>query len=334
MKTILTATAVSALMVTGALADCPGGQPYTGGVANTNGSFGFGPNFSINSGVKADWFDSGNKTDGACATAAAISVGTGVAVTGEIIPNTATPATDDGIYVPGITAVYGERSTAVGHGAVVGNVETYTEGGVDGVGDDPTTLADESANDYTATRLLPVNGGTALGAGAQVKHEGSTAVGAGAKSTDTNQVTLGTDKDTVRAPGITSQTSKDRQVGSLEVVTSDSEGRLATDGGAIYNQLDSHSSTLNAHTALLSDHSARLDEHAKGLAIAMSLPDLYLTERERFSIAGNLGGFGDETGIGAGIAIRLDQNWSLNGKLGADIEFKEFGWSVGARAGF
>lgn len=322
MKTILTATAVSALMVTGALADCPGGQPYTGGVANTNGSFGFGPNFSINSGVKADWFDSGNKTDGACATAAAVSVGTGVAVTGEIIPNTATPATDDGIYVPGITAVYGERSTAVGHGAVVGNVETYIEGGADGVGDNPATLADESANDYTATRLLPVNGGTALGAGAQVTHDNSTAVGAGATTKKANEVVLGTENTTVRAPGIPQTT-----VAATGLVTHDADGNLGTDGGSAFQ-------TINAHSALLSDHSARLDEHAKGLAIAMSLPDLYLTERERFSIAGNLGGFGDETGIGAGVAIRLDQNWSINGKLGADIEFKEFGWSVGARAGF
>lgn len=112
-------------------------------------------------------------------------------------------------------------------------------------------------------------------------------------------------------------------IGSLETVQTQHGQRL-----------DAHDALLSQHAATLGAHGKRLDKHEKGLAIAMSLPDLYLTEKERFSIAGNLGGFGDETGIGAGVAVRLDQNWSLNGKLGSDTEFKEFGWSVGARAGF
>lgn len=95
-----------------------------------------------------------------------------------------------------------------------------------------------------------------------------------------------------------------------------------------------HENRLNAHQALLSQHSARLDEHAKGLAIAMAMPDSWLSDKEKFAVAGNLGGFGDETAIAFSGIARINQTWSLNGGLGADTEFKEFGWKVGARAGW
>ena len=167
-----------------------------------------------------------------------------------------------------------------------------------------------------------MNNGTALGANSSVQHDNSTAVGAGAKSSDTNQVTLGTKGETIRAEGITSQTSKDRQQGSLEVVTSDSGGRIATDGGAIF-------STLDAHTALLSQHTKRLDEQAKGLAIAMSMPDAWLSDKKTFGIFGSIGGFGDETAMGFAAIGRLNETWSVNGKFGADTSFEEFGWQVG-----
>ncbi len=112
-------------------------------------------------------------------------------------------------------------------------------------------------------------------------------------------------------------------IGSLETVQAEHGARL-----------DHHDALLSQHAATLGAHAKRLDEHEKGLAIAMSLPDLYLTEKERFSIAGNIGGFGDEMGIGAGVAVRLDRTWSLNGKLGTDMDFEQLGWAVGARAGW
>jgi hypothetical protein len=103
---------------------------------------------------------------------------------------------------------------------------------------------------------------------------------------------------------------------------------------ALQNLTASHTASINAHSALLSDHSARLNEHEKGLAIAMAMPDAWLSDKERFAIAGNLGGFGDETAVGFAAIIRVDEHWSLNSKLGSDTQFEQFGWTVGARAGF
>lgn len=217
--------------------------------------------------------------------------------------------------------VKGINGVAVGDNAMVGE---YVPASDNGTPEDPT---DDIPGHYRY-----VDNGTAVGAGSKVTHAGSTALGAGAKSTDTDQVTLGTEKDTIKAPGIASQKSKDRQVGSLEVVTSDAQGNLATDGGAIYNQLGQYGNTLDSHSAMLSAHSKKLEEHAKGIAIAMSLPDAWLEEKKRFAIAGSVGGFDGETAIGAAVILRLDETWSINGKLGSDTEFDQFGWTVGARA--
>lgn len=217
--------------------------------------------------------------------------------------------------------VKGINGVAVGDNAMVGEWVPASDGGTP---DDPS---DDVAGHYRY-----VDGGTAIGANAKVTHQGSTALGAGAKSTDTDQVTLGTAKDTIKAEGITSQKSKDRQVGSLEVVTSDSQGNLATDGGALYNQLGQHSSTLDAHSAMLSSHSARLDEHAKGLAIAMAMPDAWLSDKKRFGIFGAVGGFEDETAVGFAAIGRIDETFLVNAKLGSDTEFDQFGWQVGVGA--
>lgn len=105
-----------------------------------------------------------------------------------------------------------------------------------------------------------------------------------------------------------------QRIGSLEDVTATHDGRL------------------NAHDALLSDHSARLDEHAKGLAIAMAMPDAWLSDRKRFGIFGAVGGFEGETALGFAAIGRINETWSVNAKLGADTEFDRVGWQVGVGA--
>ena len=305
-KTFLAAIAVSGLLAGSAQADCPNGTTYTGGVSGSpNVTFGFNA-FGIAAPVEQDTFDTGPATSPDCYTTGAITIGTGSAASGVIVtdPGDAT----QGIYVPAITAVYGQGSSAIGHGATVGRIETYI--------DDHGT--EDPADDTEETRLVPVDNGTALGSGSSVQHNHSTAVGADAKSTKEHQVTLGTGSDTIKAPGITSQKSKNRQNGPLEVVTSDENGNLATDGGAIYGQLDNHSS--------------QLAEHAKGLAIAMAMPNAWLSDKKSFGIFGSVGGFDDETAVGFAAIGRIDETFSLNAKFGSDTEFKQFGWQVGAGA--
>jgi chromosome segregation ATPase len=116
---------------------------------------------------------------------------------------------------------------------------------------------------------------------------------------------------------------QDNRLGSLETVTAGHEVRL-----------DAHDALLSQHASTLASHGNRLDKLEKGVAMSMAMPDLYLTEKERFSIAGNIGGFNDEIGFAAGAAMRLDQTWSLNAGVATDSEFKEFGWKAGARAGW
>jgi hypothetical protein len=115
------------------------------------------------------------------------------------------------------------------------------------------------------------------------------------------------------------------------------QGQINALGGTVGDheiRLDAHDALLSQHAATLSSHSKRLDEQEKGLAIAMAMPDAWLSDKDRFAIAGNIGGFNGETALGFAAIGRINQTWSLNSKLGADTEFKEFGWTLGARAGW
>ena len=120
------------------------------------------------------------------------------------------------------------------------------------------------------------------------------------------------------------------QIAGVQAVNDTQNTRL----GSLETVTANHEMRLNAQDALLGQYGNTLNEHSKGIAISMAMPDLYLTEKENFSIAGNFGGFADETAIGVGAAVRLNKNWSMNLKGGSDTEFKQFGWSAGARVGF
>ena len=113
----------------------------------------------------------------------------------------------------------------------------------------------------------------AVGAGATVTASGSTALGAGAVASLPNQFVMGTASDTYQAPGITSSLSKSRQSGPLQVVTSDADGNLATDGGFILNQL--------------TNLSKQTDQNQAGIAMAIAMVNPDLTGHERFGITAN-----------------------------------------------
>jgi hypothetical protein len=115
---------------------------------------------------------------------------------------------------------------------------------------------------------------TALGASATVatSNTNSTAIGAGATTTADNQIVLGTVSQTYQTPGIDSQTSRDRQSGPLRLVTSDSQGDLATDGGSTFTEI----AKLRAGTAV---------------AMAMQAPTL--GPGENFGLRLGYGNFGN-----------------------------------------
>ncbi|HET8727604.1 MAG TPA: hypothetical protein VFO41_08860 [Alphaproteobacteria bacterium] len=327
-KNLLLTASVLALSCGSAMADCPSGHVPAPGGAVSIPSISFETNaFSIGSGVPQKWFDSGPQTDAKCFTAGALSIGGAPAVTGawHVVDPKKTPddPTDDwSVYHPPVTAVIGQNSTAIGNKAFVGRVETYV--------DDKGTP--DTADDTEEKRLVPVNNGTALGANTQVLHNHSTAIGADTQTSNDHQIAIGTGNDTIRARGITSGLSKSRQEGPVEVVTSDSGGRLATDGGAIFDTLGEHSETLDIHTAVLSRHSAQIDKLGKGVAVAMSMPDAYLESDKNFAIAAGFGGFDGDLGFGAVGTVRIDKTWSLYGGVGLSLDGGEVGFKGGGRA--
>src|SRR4029079_10048273 len=107
-----------------------------------------------------------------------------------------------------------------------------------------------------------------------------------------------TKDDTYRTPGITSNLSKNRQSGPLEVVTSDAGGNLATDGGQIFDDLDG----LNHRVDRLN---RRSDEAFAGVALAMASTGPALTRHGRFDIRAKCGNLDGENAFGMGLEVVL-----------------------------
>jgi hypothetical protein len=140
---------------------------------------------------------------------------------------------------------------------------------------------------------------TALGAHTVVQEPGGVAIGVDAKgngavATDKNQVVIGTGNQTYTTPGITSKKSRNRQSGPLELVTTDANGNLASDGGNVFAQLD--------------EMNARLSDHASGIALAMSMEAPDLVGAEKFGFAVNWGNFEGSNALSASLAGVLGNN--------------------------
>jgi len=259
--------------------------------------------------------------------------GLGTATTGQINPSGPLVQWWSGIGAE----VHGTNGTAVGDHAKVGAwVPAVPES------DDYAPAYDETLDDGTIVHhdqvgtagipahAAPVDDGTAIGANSSVQHDHSTALGAGAASTADHQVTLGTGEDTVRAPGITSQLSKDRQSGPLEFVTTDADGNLASDGGALSQWASATDGRLATHDMLLKSYGDKLKDHAKGIAIAAAMPDAWLSDSKNFGVFASFGGFDGETALGVAAIGRLGRSFSINAKIGTDTGFEHVGYQVGA----
>ena len=194
----------------------------------------------------------------------------------------------------------GERSIAIGRSSVASGDRSTA------MGTNSTASGDSS---------------TAIGRNTTASHTNSTAIGAFATTTNTNQVALGTAGDTLYAPGITSQLSKDRQSGPLEVLTTDLSGNLASDGGYIYDSLD---------TAFES-----IDEAKDGAAVAAAMENPDLTGDEMFGVALNYGNFDGSSAVAGSVMGVL---WSdgtrriaVSGGIGYGFETETLGTRVGGQ---
>jgi hypothetical protein len=112
----------------------------------------------------------------------------------------------------------------------------------------------------------------ALGSNTRVAsaHLNSSAIGAGAKTVLDNQMMFGTTAQSYTMPGITSDLSRGRQSGLLQLATTDASGNLATDGGDVFKAI----ATLQA-----------------GVAVAMAVETPELATGDNFGIRVGWGGF-------------------------------------------
>jgi len=164
---------------------------------------------------------------------------------------------------------------------------------------------------------------TAVGAFSSATHANSSAFGHDATTTRANQQVFGTANNTYTMPGITSDASRSAQSGPLEVVTSDSAGNLATDGGEIFK----NQSKLEA-----------------GVAMSLALENPDLRGSQTFAVAANVGFFEDATALGFSAIGQLSDNLlgmneqiALAGGVSFSVDESSFGGrtdeAVGGRVG-
>ena len=161
----------------------------------------------------------------------------------------------------------------------------------------------------------------------------STAIGVGAQATAENEMVFGRASESYTTPGITSITSLSRQSGPLQVVTSDAGGHLASDGGAIFSQLDQLQSNDTKIFSQLDKLHSDIGTVETGVAVALSAVGPDLTGAERFGLSLNWGGFEGASAIGGG-ATAVVSRWNgsrlaVTGGIGVGLDDN----SVGGRAG-
>ena len=193
-----------------------------------------------------------------------LAVGSNVTATGQDaaalgVGSTATGA--DSLAIGFASTADGFSSTAFGVGTTAqGAFATAV-----GIGSTATGVGSQATANFA----------TAVGAATQAQETGSVAIGTdstgvGAVAALQDQFVMGTANHTYTAPGITSDLSRARQSGPLEVVTTDADGNLASDQGATFEQIA---------------------ENQAGIAIAVAMANPDLVGTESFGIAANWGHF-------------------------------------------
>ena len=171
------------------------------------------------------------------------------------------------------------------------------------------------ANAFGAAAIASGDRSTAIGDGATATFARSTAIGAGATTTRDNQMVFGTASNTYTASGITSAASTAAQSGPTQFVTADANGNLATVNLApAFQQLQSD-----------------LRNNTEGVAMAIALggSGSILPEDKNFAVSTNWGTFQGQNALGFSGVGRLNDNWFLNGGVGAGMNQG----TVGGRAG-
>jgi hypothetical protein len=236
----------------------------------------------------------------------------------------------------------GTQSIAAGAGALAaGHGDISVGAGSKVMSDMGTTMGTGSTIGTGSTFASTYGANTSVGPGAPgAVAMGTDSLGAGATATLPNQYVMGTAMHTYTLPGITSATSKARQSGPLEVVTSDAAGNIATDGGQIFGTLDDHESRIGLNESQIGQNTNQIRrqgnqiaENQEGTAVAMSVNGPDLVTNESFGLSFQWGGFEGSSALGAGmtgVVYRGDKyRMALTGGIGVGLDEN----TVGGRAG-
>lgn len=148
---------------------------------------------------------------------------------------------------------------------------------------------------------------TVVGSNAEANARGAAAFGHGAVATLTDQQVFGTSSNTYKTPGITSDKSRSRQVGRLQLTTTDAYGNLASDQGSTFRAI----ANLQA-----------------GVAIALAAKAPSLPGDKNFGFRLGYGNFdGEATGVAASaIGVLCRDCFTQGDRLTLDASFG-VGWA-------
>lgn len=198
------------------------------------------------------------------------------------------------------------------------NIAVGAEANASGNGSSNVAIGDRASATGDGTR------NTAVGAGSSANFANSSAFGAGATATRENQQVFGTASNTYTMSGITSGASRAAQSGPLQVVTTDANGNLASDGGRLFSDIAGLKNDVNRAFR-------EIDKNTEGIAIAIAMGGLSLPDSKAFALSANFGFFDDKQAFAAQAAVRLNETLVMHGAVGTGFNG---GGQTGARIGF
>ena len=208
-----------------------------------------------------------------------------------------------------------------------------------------TTRVEESKDTATGIGAVAIgnanqaigNGAVALGNGSMALADGAVAIGPGAVADEVNLIALGSSIGRVRAPGITSQASRDAQDGALSLVTTDMAGNLGSVDLNVSSLLtvDSRIAGLDNRVSLLDQAVARNRRFANGgIAAAMALSGTTIVPDSDWSMSFNLATFEGQQGFSTSIVGRVTEGLYISGGITGSTVNGTTAGRVGVAFGF
>jgi len=206
------------------------------------------------------------------------------------------------------------RSLSASTGEEV-SVAIPSAGGDEEISSEAIALGADGPDGDTFGALALGPNSVAIGTDALAFHAGSTALGTGAVTTRANQVVLGTASETYTLPGLTSAASSAAQAGPISLVTTDADGNLASDGGALFSGINSLKRDVR--------------DNKEGIAMAMAMYAPYVPPTSTFAMSGRYGNFEGESALSLSGAVRVSPAVQFDVGLAYGVSHSNIGGTVG-----